>query len=133
MSFLPDDLKHPSGGEPIDRAARDAVRLAHRALERFPDVVKRHKFVAGGAAVSSALVVLAGVAIARRVRSGQTAEEAVAGMTEEELSGIHLVGRESHATPAASDDPAPLAEAGDAAVAAPPVAETATNGRVSAR
>ena len=75
------------------------------------------------------LVVLAGVAIARRVRSGQTPEEAVAGMTEEELSGIHLVGREAEATPAASDEPAPLAEAGDA----PMAVETANNGRVSAR
>ena len=133
MSFLPDDLRHPAGGEPIDRAARDAVRLAHRALERFPDVVKRHKFVAGGAAVSSALVVLAGVAIARRVRSGQTAEEAVAGMTEEELSGLHLIGREAEATAAAGDEHTALPEVGDAAVAAPPVAEMATNGRVSAR
>jgi hypothetical protein len=131
MNWRPDDLKHSAAGEPIDRAARDAVRLAHRALERFPDVVKRHKFVAGGAAVSSALVVLAGVAIARRVRSGQTAEEAVAGMTEEELSGIHLVGRESHATPADVEDPAPVAATGDAAAAAS-VAETANNGRASA-
>ena len=101
------------------------MRLAHRALERFPDVVKRHKFVAGGAAVSSALVVLAGVAIARRVRSGQTPEEAVAGMTEEELSGIHLVGREAEATPAASDEPAAqptLVEAGDEGGAPPPPA-----------
>ena len=130
MSFLPDDLKHPSGGEPIDRAARDAVRLAHRALERFPDVVKRHKFVAGGAAVSSALVVLAGVAIARRVRSGQTADEAVAGMTEEELNGIHLVGRETYATPAGEEPAAAQAED-----TSPParVGETASNGRVSAR
>ena len=27
-----------SGGENVDRAAHDAVRLAHRALERFPGV-----------------------------------------------------------------------------------------------
>ena len=87
MSRLPDDLKHPSGGERLQGAATDAVRLAHRGLERFPDLVKRHKFIAGGAAVSSSLLVLAGVAIARRLRSGQSEEEALASLTEEELTG----------------------------------------------
>ncbi len=87
MNLLPDDLKHPSGGERLQGTASDAVRLAHKALERFPLVVKRHKFIAGGAAISSSLVVLAGVAIARRLRSGQSAEEAVASLTEEELNG----------------------------------------------
>ncbi|MYB42299.1 MAG: hypothetical protein F4X76_08975 [Chloroflexi bacterium] len=87
MSKLPDELKHPSGGERLQGTATDAVRLAHRGLERFPDLVKRHKFIAGGAAVSSSLLVLAGVAIARRLRSGQTEEEAIASLTEEELTG----------------------------------------------
>ena len=87
MSKLPDELKHPSGGERLQGAATDAVRLAHRGLERFPDLVKRHKYIAGGAAVSSSLLVLAGVAIARRLRSGQSEEEAIASLTEEELAG----------------------------------------------
>ena len=78
---------HPSGGEFVDHAARDAIRLAHRALERFPQLVVKHKFIAGGAAVSSSLVVLAGVAIARRMRAGQSGEEAVASVTEDELQG----------------------------------------------
>ena len=59
MSKLPDELKHPSGGERLQGAATDAVRLAYRGLERFPDLVKRHKYIAGGAAVSTSLVVLA--------------------------------------------------------------------------
>lgn len=88
---LLDDLKHPSGGEQVDRAARDAVRLAHRVLERFPDVVKRHRFIAGGAAVSSALVVLAGVAVARRVKRGESPDEAVEAVTEDELRGLRIV------------------------------------------
>ena len=97
MNLIPDDLKHPSGGERVTGTAGDAIRLAHKALERFPDVVKRHKFIAGGAAISSSLVALAGVAIARRVRSGQTEEEALASITEEELSGrrAELPGEES--------------------------------------
>jgi hypothetical protein len=81
----------PSGGEQIDRAAHEAIRLAHLALERFPDLVRRHKFIAGGAAISSSLIVLAGVAIARRIRAGATPEQAVAAVTEEEVQGLHVV------------------------------------------
>ena len=81
----------PSGGEPIDRTAGEAIRLAHRALARFPEIVKRHKFVAGGAVVSSSLIALAGVAIARRIHGGQTPEEAVASVTGDELQGLRIV------------------------------------------
>ncbi len=76
-----------SGGESLDHATHDAVRLAHRALDRFPAMVARHRYVAGGAAISSALVVLAGVAVARRMRAGQSADEAIATVTEDELEG----------------------------------------------
>ncbi len=86
----------PSGGEPIDRAAGEAIRLAHQALERFPEIVRRHKFVAGGAVVSSSLIALAGVAIARRVRAGQTPDEAVATVTGEEVQGLRIIEPELH-------------------------------------
>lgn len=86
----------PSGGEPIDRAAGEAIRLAHRALDRFPDMVRRYKFVAGGAVVSSSLIALAGVAIARRIRAGQTPEEAVAGVTEAEVQGLRIIEPDLH-------------------------------------
>lgn len=88
---LPEDLRRPSGGDTIDSTARDAVRLAYRALDRFPDLVRRHKFIAGGAAISSALVALAGVAITKRMRQGQSADEALAGVTEAELEGLRVV------------------------------------------
>jgi len=91
MNWLPDDVKEASGGETIDHVARDSIRLAHAALDRFPDLVRRHKVIAGGAAISSSLVILAGVAIARRMRGGETAEEAVAGLTEEELQQLERV------------------------------------------
>ena len=87
MNLIPDDLKHPSGGERVTHTAEEAIRGAHKALERFPDVVRRHKFIAGGAAISTSLVALAGVAIARRMRSGQSEEEAIASLTEDELHG----------------------------------------------
>ena len=116
MRILPDDLKHPSGGERLQGAASDAVRLAHRGLERFPDLVKRHKFIAGGAAVSSSLLVLAGVAIARRLRSGQSEEEALASLTEEELTG-HRDEREHWTQDAAADEPPSEDDATDEAEA----------------
>lgn len=88
---LPEDLRLPGGGEALDHAAADAVRLAHRVLERFPDIVRQHKLFAGGAAVSSALVVFAGVAVARRMQHGASADEAVEGVTEDELAGLRAV------------------------------------------
>jgi hypothetical protein len=88
---LPDELRHPSGGESIDRTAQEAVRLAHRALDRFPDLVRRHKFLAGGAAFSSALVALAGVAISRRMGNGESGDEAVERVTEQELAGLDKI------------------------------------------
>jgi hypothetical protein len=85
MSWLPEDMKDAAPGETIDHVARDSIRLAHKALERFPDLVRRHKIIAGGAAISSSLVILAGVAIARRMRRGESPDEAIARLTEHEL------------------------------------------------
>jgi len=85
------------------------VRLAHRALERFPDLVRRHKFIAGGAAISSSLIVLAGVAIARRMLAGETPEQAVAAVTEDEVQGIRPPEPEAEAEP--GDEPTAEVEA----------------------
>ena len=71
----------------------DAIRLAHRVLERFPSMRKKHMFIAGGAALSSAILIGAAVAIARRVRDGQTPHEAAEDVTEEELENLHLLDR----------------------------------------
>lgn len=134
MSWLPDDIREASGGEVVDHVAHDVLKLTHQALDRFPEMKKRHMFIAGGAALSSAIIVGAGVAIVRRLRAGQTPDEAVNGVTEEELEGIHLLERErsrrygSGATPNAAD-PAPPGvdhDGADSAEPAPP--ETAAQG-----
>jgi hypothetical protein len=119
MSWLPDDIREASGGEVVDHVTHDVIKLAHQAIERFPEVKKRHMFIAGGAALSSALVIGAAVAIVRRLRDGQTPDEAVTGITEEELDGIRLLERERSARRTATngheDEPAATTEAADAA------------------
>jgi hypothetical protein len=85
-----------SGGEHVDELAHGVLKLAHEAIDRFPEVKRRHMFMAGGAAISSALIVAAGVAVARRIKSGQSAEDAVRDVTEEEIDGLRLVEREHY-------------------------------------
>ena len=122
MNLFQDDQRHPSGGEHVTQAAGAAIRLAHKALERFPDVVRRHKYIAGGAAVSTSLVTLAGVAIARRMRGGQSEDEAVASVTEDELAGLRVALPGDGADADADAEPSPPASggslAGDGAVPA---------------
>jgi len=71
----------------------DAIRLAHRVLERFPGMRKKHMFIAGGAALSSAVLIGAAVAIAKRVRQGQSASDAAEQITEDELENLSLLNR----------------------------------------
>ncbi len=108
---IPDEMRHPSGGEAVDDLAHGVLKLAHEAIERFPDVKRRHMFMAGGAAVSSALVVAAGVAILRRVTAGEKPDEAVQSVTEDEIEGLHLVEREHYRPNGTPEADAPEAEA----------------------
>jgi hypothetical protein len=74
------------GGETPDSSTAQALNLAHRAAEKFPELTNRYKNFAGPAAVvSGALVVLAGVAVARRAKRGQNDEEILAQITSEEI------------------------------------------------
>ncbi len=84
----------PSRGERIEDVAQNAVRLAHRVVDRFPQVKKRHMVVAGGAALSSAIIAAAAVAVAKRINSGSSEEEAVNNVTESELERPDSVPRE---------------------------------------
>lgn len=78
-------VAHPDGETP-DVATRQTISLAHRAVGKFPDLAERYRGFAGPAAVASgALIVLAGVAIARRMRKGQQAKQILAEITPEEI------------------------------------------------
>lgn len=73
-------------GEMPDSATRQALNLAHRAIGKFPELAQRYRSFAGPVAVASgALVVLAGVAIARRLRRGQPPEQILEQITSEEI------------------------------------------------
>ncbi len=73
-------------GESPDGATRQALNLAHRAADKFPELAERYRSFAGSAAiVSGVLVALAGVAVARRVRRGQNPDEILDQITSEEI------------------------------------------------
>jgi len=81
----PDALEY-HGGEMPDSATAQALNLAHRAAEKFPELAKRYRNFAGPAAVASgALLVLAGVAVARRARRGQHPEQILEQITSAEI------------------------------------------------
>ena len=82
----PEELWEHQEGESPDGATRQALNLAHRAAGKFPDLAHRYRSFAGPAAVvSGALVALAGVAVARRVRRGQQPEQILDQITSEEI------------------------------------------------
>jgi hypothetical protein len=86
------------GGETPDHATAQALRLAHRAAEKFPELAQRYKSFAGPAAIASgALIVMAGVAVARRARRGQLPDQILEQITSEEIENAATVtSRQNH-------------------------------------
>lgn len=73
-------------GETPESSTTQVLNLAHRAIQKFPDLSERYKGYAGPAViVSGALVALAGVAVARRLRRGQKPEQILEQITPEEI------------------------------------------------
>ncbi len=81
-----EDLWEHLEGESPDSATRETLNLAHRAVDKFPELARRYRSFAGPAAVvSGVLVALAGVAVARRVKRGQKPEEILDQITPDEI------------------------------------------------
>lgn len=82
-----DDGEWQNGqGEAPDPSALTALQLAHRVVAKFPDLTKRYqKFIGTAAVVSSALIVLASIAVAKRLNRGESAEDILASITPEEI------------------------------------------------
>jgi hypothetical protein len=73
-------------GEAPESSTTDTLNLAHRVAGKFPELSKRYQNYAGPVAVvSGALIALAGVAVARRLRKGQSADEIYEQITPEEI------------------------------------------------
>jgi hypothetical protein len=103
-----DEVRHPdqieddfdwqaiAEGERADSATNRTLSLAHRAVAKFPELSGRYKAYAGAAAVvSSALTLMAGVAIARKMKRGLSADRALASLTAADIeAAMHVAGRE---------------------------------------
>ncbi len=81
----------PEGEQP-DGETTSALNLAHRAIERFPDLARRYRRFAGPAAfASTGLVLLAGIAIARRLRLGEHPDQIIDSLTPDEIESAAVV------------------------------------------
>lgn len=88
---------HNGQGEAPDSSALTALHLAHRVVNKFPELTKRYqKFIGTAAVVSSALIVLASIAIAKRLNRGESAEDILDSITPEEIENA---GKEKPAKP----------------------------------
>lgn len=85
-------------GEQPDSATRHALSLAHRAIDRFPDLARRHRRFAGPAAVvSTGVVLLAGMAIARRLGLGEQPDQILDSLTPDEIESAGVVDQQEKA------------------------------------
>ena len=84
-------------GETPDSATRDILGLVHQVIDRFPELAGRYRRFAGPAAVvSGALIVLAGIAVARRVRLGEHPEHILRELTSAEIESAAQVAHQEH-------------------------------------
>jgi hypothetical protein len=80
------DFEHNGQGEAPDNSALAALHLAHRAVAKFPELTRRYqKFIGTAAVVSSAVIVLASIAISRRMHEGESPDKILAEITPDEI------------------------------------------------
>ena len=104
MAIKADDVKHPdqiedvfdwdtpAQGERPDMATHRTLRLANRAVAKFPELSGKYKAYAGAAAVvSSALTLMAGIAITRKMKHGMSADSALASITAADIENAMQV------------------------------------------
>jgi hypothetical protein len=77
---------HNGSGEAPDHNALKALSLAHKAVNKFPDLARRYqKFIGTAAVVSSALIVLSSIAVSKRMHRGESEEHILSEITSEEI------------------------------------------------
>ena len=82
----PDRDWHNGSGEAPDRHALGQLQLAHKVINKFPDLARRYqKFIGTAAVVSSALIVLSSIAVSKRMHRGESEERILAEITSDEI------------------------------------------------
>jgi hypothetical protein len=108
MAIKADEVVHPdeimdefdwdsvAEGEPGDPSTKKTLSLAHRAVAKFPELKGKYKAYAGAAAiVSSTATLIAGVAIARKMKNGMSGEKALAALTAADITAaVSVAGRD---------------------------------------
>jgi hypothetical protein len=108
MAIKADEVRHPdqmeddfdweavAEGEPVDAETHRTLRLAHRAVAKFPELKGKYKAYAGAAAVvSSAATLMAAVAITRKMKQGMSPGQALASLTAADLdAAVHVAARD---------------------------------------
>ena len=98
MAVKADEVRHPdqieddfdwavaAEGETVDAETHKTLNLAHRAVAKFPELKGHYKAYAGAAVVvSSVATLMAGVAIARKMKRGMSGDRALASLTAADL------------------------------------------------
>jgi len=98
MAVKADEVRHPdqieddfdwaavTEGETVDAETHKTLSLAHRAVAKFPELKGKYRAYAGAAAVvSSVATLMAGVAIARKMKRGMSGDKALASLTAADL------------------------------------------------
>ena len=77
----------PNGaGELLDDGSHASLQLAYKAIAKFPELTRRHqKFIGTVAVLSTGVVVLASIAVTRRLHRGQAPERILAEITPDEI------------------------------------------------
>jgi hypothetical protein len=97
----PDREWHDGTGEAPDHSSLKSLQLAHKAINKFPDLARRYqKFIGTAAVVSSALIVLSSIAVSKRIHRGESEERILAEITPEEIENA---AREKPAKPKGND------------------------------
>ena len=108
MAVKADEVRHPdqieddfdweavAEGEPVDAETHRTLRLAHRAVAKFPELKGKYKAYAGAAAiVSSAATLMAAIAITRKTKRGMSAGQALASLTAADIeAAVHVAARD---------------------------------------
>jgi hypothetical protein len=109
MAVKADEVRHPDQieddfdwesvaqqGENPDPSTHRTLNLAHRAVAKFPELKGKYKAYAGAAAVvSSAATLMAGIAIARKMKRGMSADKALAALTVADIeAAVHVASRD---------------------------------------